>query len=102
MSLHFASIEVFIQFPFSFIDCLVQVMGFLLKVKRAKFALDKARRWMWKVLVLSLFFLHVIPDMVFHLLVKADSSSNQTRTNIVSKAMNPMSLLLCLTIGLLF
>ncbi|KAH8486171.1 hypothetical protein H0E87_027586 [Populus deltoides] len=25
-----------------------QVMGFLLKVKRAKFALDKARRWMWK------------------------------------------------------
>eukprot|EP01018_Ginkgo_biloba_P002537 Gb_02392 [translate_table: standard] len=26
-----------------------QVMGFLLKVKRAKFVLDKARRWMWKV-----------------------------------------------------
>ncbi|KHG22372.1 Gamma-tubulin complex component 5 [Gossypium arboreum] len=26
-----------------------QVMAFLLKVKRAKFALDKARRWMWKV-----------------------------------------------------
>eukprot|EP00252_Welwitschia_mirabilis_P025062 TRINITY_DN7691_c0_g1_i2.p1 TRINITY_DN7691_c0_g1~~TRINITY_DN7691_c0_g1_i2.p1 ORF type:complete len:334 (-),score=42.62 TRINITY_DN7691_c0_g1_i2:490-1491(-) len=25
-----------------------QVMGILLKVKRAKFALDKARRWMWK------------------------------------------------------
>ncbi|XP_021296605.1 gamma-tubulin complex component 5-like isoform X2 [Herrania umbratica] len=25
-----------------------QVMAFLLKVKRAKFALDKARRWMWK------------------------------------------------------
>ncbi|KAM0951761.1 putative gamma-tubulin complex component protein [Dioscorea sansibarensis] len=25
-----------------------QVMGFLLKVKRAKFVLDKARRWMWK------------------------------------------------------
>ncbi|OWM80759.1 hypothetical protein CDL15_Pgr006789 [Punica granatum] len=25
-----------------------QIMGFLLKVKRAKFALDKARRWMWK------------------------------------------------------
>ncbi|XP_042964583.1 uncharacterized protein LOC122298790 [Carya illinoinensis] len=25
-----------------------KVMGFLLKVKRAKFALDKARRWMWK------------------------------------------------------
>ncbi|XP_024017074.1 gamma-tubulin complex component 5 isoform X2 [Morus notabilis] len=25
-----------------------QVMGFLLKVKRAKFLLDKARRWMWK------------------------------------------------------
>ncbi|XP_052201708.1 uncharacterized protein LOC127807709 [Diospyros lotus] len=25
-----------------------QVMCFLLKVKRAKFALDKARRWMWK------------------------------------------------------
>ncbi|KAK2992321.1 hypothetical protein RJ640_020314, partial [Escallonia rubra] len=25
-----------------------QVMSFLLKVKRAKFALDKARRWMWK------------------------------------------------------
>ncbi|KAK9220222.1 hypothetical protein WN943_008870 [Citrus x changshan-huyou] len=25
-----------------------QVMGFLLKVKRAKFALDKAWRWMWK------------------------------------------------------
>ncbi|KAF3446227.1 hypothetical protein FNV43_RR11406 [Rhamnella rubrinervis] len=24
-----------------------QVMGFLLKVKRAKFVLDKARRWMW-------------------------------------------------------
>lgn len=27
----------------------MQVMGFLLKVKRAKFVLDKARRWMWKV-----------------------------------------------------
>ncbi|XP_020891594.1 gamma-tubulin complex component 5 isoform X2 [Arabidopsis lyrata subsp. lyrata] len=26
-----------------------QVMGFLLKVKRAKYVLDKARRWMWKV-----------------------------------------------------
>ncbi|BBG94974.1 Spc97 / Spc98 family of spindle pole body component, partial [Prunus dulcis] len=25
-----------------------QVMGFLLKVKRAKFVLDKTRRWMWK------------------------------------------------------
>ncbi|CAH8355998.1 unnamed protein product [Eruca vesicaria subsp. sativa] len=25
-----------------------QVMGFLLKVKRAKYVLDKARRWMWK------------------------------------------------------
>ncbi|XP_038704303.1 gamma-tubulin complex component 5-like isoform X2 [Tripterygium wilfordii] len=25
-----------------------QVMGFLLRVKRAKFVLDKARRWMWK------------------------------------------------------
>ena len=25
-------------------------MGFLLKVKRAKYVLDKARRWMWKVL----------------------------------------------------
>ncbi|XP_072987393.1 uncharacterized protein [Typha latifolia] len=25
-----------------------QVMGFLLKVKRAKFVLDKARKWMWK------------------------------------------------------
>ncbi|KAA8519662.1 hypothetical protein F0562_013893 [Nyssa sinensis] len=25
-----------------------QVMGFLLKVKHAKFVLDKARRWMWK------------------------------------------------------
>ncbi|KAL0351957.1 UNVERIFIED_CONTAM: Gamma-tubulin complex component 5 [Sesamum calycinum] len=25
-----------------------QVMSFLLKVKRAKFVLDKARRWMWK------------------------------------------------------
>ncbi|XP_062101066.1 uncharacterized protein LOC133806986 [Humulus lupulus] len=25
-----------------------QVMGFLLKVKRAKFLLDKARKWMWK------------------------------------------------------
>ncbi|KAB2627188.1 gamma-tubulin complex component 5-like [Pyrus ussuriensis x Pyrus communis] len=25
-----------------------QVMGFLLKVKRAKLVLDKARRWMWK------------------------------------------------------
>ncbi|XP_022765622.1 gamma-tubulin complex component 5-like [Durio zibethinus] len=25
-----------------------QVMAFLLKVKRAKFALDKARRWLWK------------------------------------------------------
>lgn len=24
-------------------------MGFLLKVKRAKYVLDKARRWMWKV-----------------------------------------------------
>ncbi|KAI7729803.1 hypothetical protein M8C21_033809 [Ambrosia artemisiifolia] len=26
-----------------------QVMNFLLRVKRAKFVLDKARRWMWKV-----------------------------------------------------
>ncbi|KAK4787256.1 hypothetical protein SAY86_011089 [Trapa natans] len=25
-----------------------QIMGFLLKVKRAKFVLDKTRRWMWK------------------------------------------------------
>lgn len=24
-------------------------MNFLLKVKRAKFVLDKARKWMWKV-----------------------------------------------------
>jgi len=69
-------------------------MGFLLKVKRAKFALDKARRWMWKVLFLSLFFLHVILDMVIHLLMKADSSSLQTRKYRVSKAMNTMPLLL--------
>ena len=61
MSLRFASIEVFIQFPFSFIDCLVQVMGFLLKVKRAKFALDKARRWMWKVLFFIIIFLTCYP-----------------------------------------
>jgi gamma-tubulin complex component 5 len=27
-----------------------QVMGFLLKVKRAKFVLDETRKWMWKVL----------------------------------------------------
>lgn len=26
-----------------------QVMGFLLKVKRAKFVLDETRKWMWKV-----------------------------------------------------
>jgi hypothetical protein len=30
-----------------------QVMGFLLKVKRAKYVLDKARRWMWKVFDIS-------------------------------------------------
>lgn len=30
---------------------IVQVMIFLLKVKRAKYVLDKARRWMWKVSV---------------------------------------------------
>lgn len=29
----------------------LQVMSFLLKVKRAKFVLDKARKWMWKVLL---------------------------------------------------
>lgn len=34
---------------------LMQVMAFLLKVKRAKFVLDKARRWMWKVLFLQYF-----------------------------------------------
>lgn len=36
-----------------------QVMSFLLKVKRAKFVLDKARRWMWKVLVavINLYFI---------------------------------------------
>jgi len=28
-----------------------QVMGFLLKVKRAKFVLDETRKWMWKVLI---------------------------------------------------
>ena len=26
-------------------------MGFLLKVKRAKFVLDETRKWMWKVLI---------------------------------------------------
>ena len=34
-------------------------MGFLLKVKRAKFLLDKARRWMWKVwFCFFIFFTH--------------------------------------------
>ncbi|GMP44141.1 hypothetical protein CsSME_00013206 [Camellia sinensis var. sinensis] len=41
-----------------------QVMSFLLKVKRAKFVLDKTRRWMWKVLFFSFFPLPPPPTLV--------------------------------------
>ena len=35
-----------------------QVMGFLLKVKRAKFVLDETRKWMWKVFLHEIILCH--------------------------------------------
>ena len=42
-------------------------MGFLLKVKRAKFVLDETRKWMWKVLIhmiVVFFFYHLIVSFI--------------------------------------
>ena len=40
-------------------------MGFLLKVKRAKFVLDETRKWMWKVLIHMI----VVFFFCYHLIV---------------------------------
>lgn len=58
---------------FSLNKYIFQVMRFLLKVKRAKFVLDKVRRWMWKVLP------QIIPhfSLVEHVLLQLNLSQNK-------------------------
>jgi len=43
-------------------------MGFLLKVKRAKFVLDETRKWMWKVLIhmIVVFFFLLSSHSILH------------------------------------
>ena len=42
-------------------------MGFLLKVKRAKFVLDETRKWMWKVLIhMIILFFWLLSHSILH------------------------------------